>query len=164
MLPTKDEPLINSASLNNAPSHPARRTAEMSFVTDLRSVFPPPHPAGRPFLLGCLAMMVLALFIGLWLRCWDFVWVCSVCFFPRSRPDPTAACGSDRGSGGRTGCLGRAWSATRRTRAWAGDTVAHLDFSFRPECAREPRAGDWNGDADRLSAWRLRQCQPGQGQ
>jgi phosphatidylserine decarboxylase len=34
---------------------------------DLRTVFPPPHPAGRPFILGCLALMGVGLFVDLWL-------------------------------------------------------------------------------------------------
>jgi phosphatidylserine decarboxylase len=39
----------------------------MSLAIDLRSIFPPPHPAGRPFILGSLAVMGLGLFISLWL-------------------------------------------------------------------------------------------------
>jgi phosphatidylserine decarboxylase len=39
----------------------------MSLAIDLRTVFPPPHPAGRPFILGCLAVMAIGLFISLWL-------------------------------------------------------------------------------------------------
>ncbi len=39
----------------------------MSSTMDLRSFFPPPHPAGRPFILGCLVVMVIGLFISLWL-------------------------------------------------------------------------------------------------
>src|ERR1035438_5354893 len=39
----------------------------MSLVMDLRSAFPPPHPAGRPFVMGCLAIMVTGLFLGTWL-------------------------------------------------------------------------------------------------
>ena len=39
----------------------------MSFATDLRLAFPPPHPAGRPFILGCLGLLVIGLFIGRWL-------------------------------------------------------------------------------------------------
>ena len=39
----------------------------MSLAIDLRTVFPPPHPAGRPFILGCVAVMAIGLFISLWL-------------------------------------------------------------------------------------------------
>jgi phosphatidylserine decarboxylase len=39
----------------------------MSLATDLRNAFPAPHPAGRPFILGCIAIMVIGLFIGFWL-------------------------------------------------------------------------------------------------
>jgi phosphatidylserine decarboxylase len=39
----------------------------MSLVTDLRNAFPPPHPSGRPFILGCIAVMALGIFIGRWL-------------------------------------------------------------------------------------------------
>jgi phosphatidylserine decarboxylase len=39
----------------------------MSFASDLRHAFPPPHPAGRPFLLGCLALAALGVFLGHWL-------------------------------------------------------------------------------------------------
>jgi phosphatidylserine decarboxylase len=39
----------------------------MSMSIDLRTVFPPPHPAGRPFILGCLALMGVGLFVNLWL-------------------------------------------------------------------------------------------------
>ena len=39
----------------------------MSLVTDLRHAFPPPHPAGRPFILGSLAVAGMGLFVGAWL-------------------------------------------------------------------------------------------------
>jgi phosphatidylserine decarboxylase len=39
----------------------------MSFVTDIQNAFPPPHPAGWPFMLACLALVVIGLFIGEWL-------------------------------------------------------------------------------------------------
>lgn len=34
---------------------------------DLKSIFPPPHPAGRPFILGCLAVVGIGVFLNLWL-------------------------------------------------------------------------------------------------
>lgn len=39
----------------------------MSLTMDFRSIFPPPHPAGRPFILGCLVLMGIGIFIGHWL-------------------------------------------------------------------------------------------------
>jgi phosphatidylserine decarboxylase len=39
----------------------------MSLVTDLRNAFPPPHPAGRPFLIGCLVVIAVGVFLGFWL-------------------------------------------------------------------------------------------------
>ena len=39
----------------------------MSLAIDLRTVFPPPHPAGRPFIFGCVAVMGIGLFLSLWL-------------------------------------------------------------------------------------------------
>jgi phosphatidylserine decarboxylase len=39
----------------------------MSLIMDLRSAFPPPHPAGRPFILGCLVIIAVSIFIGHWL-------------------------------------------------------------------------------------------------
>jgi phosphatidylserine decarboxylase len=33
---------------------------------DLRHVFPPPHPAGKPFIFGCLAIMVVGIFVNDW--------------------------------------------------------------------------------------------------
>lgn len=39
----------------------------MSLVIDLRTIFPPPHPAGRPFIIGCLAVLLIGLFVSHWL-------------------------------------------------------------------------------------------------
>ena len=39
----------------------------MALIENLRSVFAPPHPVGRPFLLGAAAIMVAGLLVGLWL-------------------------------------------------------------------------------------------------
>jgi phosphatidylserine decarboxylase len=36
-------------------------------MMDLQSIFPPPHPAGRPFILGCAVIMLIGLFISHWL-------------------------------------------------------------------------------------------------
>ena len=58
MLPEKDKPFINGASTN---------VIEMAFYQDLSLVFPPPHPAGRRFILGGLAAAAIGLFVGWWL-------------------------------------------------------------------------------------------------
>jgi phosphatidylserine decarboxylase len=52
----------------------------MSFLTDVQNSFPPPHPAGRPFIVACLALVVIGLFVGEWLV---FLGVClgAFCFF-----------------------------------------------------------------------------------
>ena len=39
----------------------------MSLSSDLRAAFPPPHPAGRPFIAGGAAVAAAGLFIGAWL-------------------------------------------------------------------------------------------------
>src|ERR1019366_1621529 len=39
----------------------------MSLVASFRLVFAPPHPAGRPFLLGGAAVCVLGLVLAAWL-------------------------------------------------------------------------------------------------
>jgi phosphatidylserine decarboxylase len=39
----------------------------MSFASDLRSAFPPPHPAGRPFVAGCILILAIGVFVGPWL-------------------------------------------------------------------------------------------------
>jgi phosphatidylserine decarboxylase len=39
----------------------------MSLATDLRLAFPPPHPAGRPFILGGVILLVLGWFTWHWL-------------------------------------------------------------------------------------------------
>lgn len=36
-------------------------------LTELRSVLAPPHPAGRPFILGGAAVALIGLFVGAWL-------------------------------------------------------------------------------------------------
>jgi phosphatidylserine decarboxylase len=57
-LPAKDEPFINDL----LESH-----TEVSLAMDLWTVFPPPHPAGRPFIFGCLVVMVIGIFVSVWL-------------------------------------------------------------------------------------------------
>jgi phosphatidylserine decarboxylase len=58
----------------------------MSLAIDLRTIFPPPHPAGRPFILGCLAVMAIGLFLSLWLTLVGLIAVLFCLYFFR---DPT---------------------------------------------------------------------------
>ncbi len=39
----------------------------MSVIDDVRGVLAPPHPAGRPFILGGIVALLIGLFAGLWL-------------------------------------------------------------------------------------------------
>ncbi len=39
----------------------------MILLENLRSVFSPPHPVGRPFIIGGVAVVLLGLFVGAWL-------------------------------------------------------------------------------------------------
>ena len=39
----------------------------MTLTQTLRAVFPPPHPAGRPFIAGAAALTVAGLFFSVWL-------------------------------------------------------------------------------------------------
>jgi phosphatidylserine decarboxylase len=52
----------------------------MSLYNDLRQAFPPPHPAGRPFILGGLAVVVLGLFVWVWIA-WVGVAFALFCLF-----------------------------------------------------------------------------------
>jgi phosphatidylserine decarboxylase len=65
----------------------------MSLAIDLRTIFPPPHPAGRPFILGCLAVMAIGLFISLWLTLIGLVagLFCLYFFRDPARVPPTRA-------------------------------------------------------------------------
>jgi phosphatidylserine decarboxylase len=68
MLPAKGEPFINKVGGSHT---------EMSLVEDLRNAFPPPHAAGRPFILGCLAIAAIGVVAGYWL---SIVGVCLALF------------------------------------------------------------------------------------
>ncbi len=39
----------------------------MTLVQTLRAAFPPPHPAGRPFILGAAVLTIVCLFVAGWL-------------------------------------------------------------------------------------------------
>jgi phosphatidylserine decarboxylase len=49
----------------------------MSLGTDLRHAFPPPHPAGKPFIFGFMLITLIGLFVGHWL--W-FLGLCLTAF------------------------------------------------------------------------------------
>jgi phosphatidylserine decarboxylase len=55
----------------------------MSFATDLRNAFPPPHPAGRSFIFGSLAALVVGLFFSEWLALLGFCLFLFCLFFFR---------------------------------------------------------------------------------
>jgi phosphatidylserine decarboxylase len=52
----------------------------MSLVDDLHHALPPPHPAGRPFLLGGLILIVLGLIVAQWLA-WIGLLFTLLCLF-----------------------------------------------------------------------------------
>lgn len=52
----------------------------MSFIDDISHVFAPPHPAGRPFILGGLIAVMLGLVLGSWLA-WLGVLFTLFCLF-----------------------------------------------------------------------------------
>ncbi len=55
----------------------------MSFASDLRHVFPPPHPAGRPFVFGGAAVLVAGLFVNCWLAWLGLAFMLFCLFFFR---------------------------------------------------------------------------------
>ena len=137
----------------------------MPLATDLRAAFPPPHPAGRPFILGCLAVMAIGLFISLWLTLVGLV-AGLFCLFFFSRSSPCSARASRRHSGASrwAGRIGRARRSAGRAWPWTSDQVAHFDLSFRSECPCKSRTDRWDGYAHCVPAWRLSQREPGQSQ
>jgi phosphatidylserine decarboxylase len=55
----------------------------MSLIVDLRIAFPGPHPAGRPFILGGIAVLVAGLFLAGWLFWIGALFTLFCCFFFR---------------------------------------------------------------------------------
>jgi phosphatidylserine decarboxylase len=55
----------------------------MSLIADLRIAFPPPHPAGRPFILGGIVALVAGMFLGDWLAWIGAVFTLFCIFFFR---------------------------------------------------------------------------------
>ncbi len=58
----------------------------MSFAGDLRNSFPPPHPAGRPFIIGGLAVVAIGILFGHWLMVFGLIFILFCLYFFR---DPT---------------------------------------------------------------------------
>ena len=86
----------------------------MSLADDIRHALPPPHPAGRPFLLGGLIVIVLGLLLAHWLAWLGLLFTLFCLYFFR---DP------ERVPPGRAGALlapGRRPRGVRRARAAAG--------------------------------------------
>ena len=55
----------------------------MSVADDVRSVLAPPHPAGRPFIIGGLAVIMLGLVLGAWLSWIGLAFTLFCLFFVR---------------------------------------------------------------------------------
>jgi len=55
----------------------------MAFANDLRLAFPAPHPAGRPFILGGLVVLLLGLALAGWLAWLSLAFVLFCLFFFR---------------------------------------------------------------------------------
>ena len=90
----------------------------MTTIETLRSVVAPPHPAGRPFIIGGILVGLLGLFVGAWLF-WLGVAFLLFCLFS-----------SGTRSGWRRGGRGRWWR--RRMGGW---------FRWRRRCPRGAGAG-----------------------
>ena len=91
----------------------------MSLVDDIGHVLAPPHPAGRPFILGGLIAVMLGLALASWLAWLGLLFTLFCLFFFR---DP------ERVPPGRPGARGRA----RRRPRGLGD-------------ARRAAGGTWSG-------------------
>ncbi len=52
----------------------------MTFTQTLRAVFPPPHPAGRPFVYGAAALTLLGLLFSVWIAATGSV-LLAFCFY-----------------------------------------------------------------------------------
>lgn len=76
ILPSDDDPAI---------------TFSMAIVETFRMVLSPPHPAGRPFILGGVAVLLLGLAIGAWLAWLGLIFILFCLYFfrdPERVPPP----------------------------------------------------------------------------
>jgi phosphatidylserine decarboxylase len=65
----------------------------MSITDDIRSVLAPPHPAGRPFIMGGVIALLLGFALGTWLIWLGFIFTLFCFFFfrdPERVPPPRA--------------------------------------------------------------------------
>jgi len=53
----------------------------MSVIDDVRLVLAPPHPAGRPFILGGVAVLLLGLILGWWWLAWPALFFTLFCVY-----------------------------------------------------------------------------------
>jgi phosphatidylserine decarboxylase len=63
----------------------------MALIDDIRSVLAPPHPAGRPFILGGFLAVLLGLAVGPWLAWLGLIFILFCLFFfrdPERVPPP----------------------------------------------------------------------------
>ncbi len=137
----------------------------MAMTDDILTVLAPPHPAGRPFIMGGLIAILLGFGIGHWLIWLGLIFTLFCLYFfrdPERVPPP------------RPGVFvapadGRVVSVTQAAPPpelglGRRPSLARIDLPVGAERARQPRSGDRCRHPHRLPAWRLRQRQPGQGQ
>src|SRR5437660_271763 len=55
----------------------------MSIVDDIRGTLAPPHPAGRPFILGGIIAILFGVMVGTWLVWLGLLWTAFCLFFFR---------------------------------------------------------------------------------
>ena len=78
----------------------------MAIADDIRGVLAPPHPAGRPFIMGGLIALLLGLAVGAWLAWLGLLFTLFCLYFFR---DP----------GARAAAARRRCSWRRPTGAWS---------------------------------------------